>query len=772
MQTLAEKKSKKSKKVKDVVEAPIIPGGPYFSMLKDDVIVTILTHLDPVDLARVEMTCPFFRARHAPYYLSYPEQAARIRMQDSALRWYGGPAKEEKWTRRLQTVLRLNNRYSRLAGGNSYSVVIRDVKPPPPPSPPEETLTPTVLETIVEVAPAPVNAGTKKSKKAGDGEKKKKKGPKKKSKKDKEEEERRRLAELKAMATAEREAAILRGDIFPPEREVTEGQEPGDGSFGLGVFAFGTGTDDSIPSLGLETVESGPVARPRMLRMLYAGRRSRRLLKKASSACTDTGGDVEPSGVDATGTMEELGPQRSGISVHAELYGKNPIASDPNITSVDEGGTRETSFLGGEGDTVTPSLSQAQAAEDPLTRPSTNARQVVHVSAGYEHTVFLMPPDAKRIETEEGEESLALTCGRGEWGRLGRSYDDGSPSIPMPLFGLPARRKVVFATAGYFHTVLLTDRGEAYTFGNGECGALGHGDTNDSLRPRFVEALGHKYCTAAGAGMSYSVFVTHMGTAFACGRNDRGQLGMGEVGSNVLSVRRVGVGALVGVRLVSVSAGAMHTLFVTDRGALYSCGEGPSGQLGHGKSRWMCSVPERVERLRAQFVVRCAASMVHSVALTDTGKVYTFGQAPSCGHPPEGRVVRRRRTSRGGTTTTAITKFRPQSAPVTSASAAQRRLAMNAASGADSVAGRPKSAPLGSQKDLYDGAIQWLPRLVKGVEGHDIIDVCVGRADQAHTLLMSRVGRVFSFGPTNEDYQLGFENLLKGKLLYTPNEVF
>jgi hypothetical protein len=42
------------------------------------------------------------------------------------------------------------------------------------------------------------------------------------------------------------------------------------------------------------------------------------------------------------------------------------------------------------------------------------------------------------------------------------------------------------------------------------------------------------------------------------------------------------VDSMVGIRLVGASAGHRHSLFLDERGSLYSCGSGISGCLGHG----------------------------------------------------------------------------------------------------------------------------------------------------------------------------------------------
>jgi len=85
------------------------------------------------------------------------------------------------------------------------------------------------------------------------------------------------------------------------------------------------------------------------------------------------------------------------------------------------------------------------------------------------------------------------------------------------------------------------------------------------------------------------------------------------------------VSALKGKRVVSVSCGESHSLAITEYGDLYSWGRGREGQLGHG-TRDNSNEPRAVEKLSHERIVRGQCGHSHSVALTDTGKVYNWGK--------------------------------------------------------------------------------------------------------------------------------------------------
>ena len=92
--------------------------------------------------------------------------------------------------------------------------------------------------------------------------------------------------------------------------------------------------------------------------------------------------------------------------------------------------------------------------------------------------------------------------------------------------------------------------GEAYTFGCGRDGCLGHGDEVDQLLPVKVQ----------------------IPTPGASSSSDEGNSDEGDSNGNMAC------------SVVAVAAGAVHSLFLLSDSAcsVFSCGNGEDGQLGHG----------------------------------------------------------------------------------------------------------------------------------------------------------------------------------------------
>lgn len=83
-----------------------------------------------------------------------------------------------------------------------------------------------------------------------------------------------------------------------------------------------------------------------------------------------------------------------------------------------------------------------------------------------------------------------FSWGEGDDGKLGHgnkmSYDK-----PKLIEALKSKR-VRDVACGSSHSAAITSNGELYTWGLGEYGRLGHGDTITQMKPRLVRALcGH-----------------------------------------------------------------------------------------------------------------------------------------------------------------------------------------------------------------------------------------------------------------------------------------
>ncbi|RLN20098.1 hypothetical protein BBJ28_00016933 [Nothophytophthora sp. Chile5] len=157
------------------------------------------------------------------------------------------------------------------------------------------------------------------------------------------------------------------------------------------------------------------------------------------------------------------------------------------------------------------------------------------------------------------------------------------------------------------------------------------------MTPRLCGGLlARLVVTNIAAGFAHSLATTNDGAVFSCGYNDNGQLGLGSR-RNSADFRRIK--ALSGYVIEQIACGQQHSLAcsrliesespVSDEeptsrsGVCFSWGLGVLGQLGSGTSiSWL---PKEVKLARP--AVSIAAGSHHSVAVTDDGKVYSWGHS-------------------------------------------------------------------------------------------------------------------------------------------------
>ncbi|XP_077983839.1 E3 ubiquitin-protein ligase HERC2-like [Glandiceps talaboti] len=174
------------------------------------------------------------------------------------------------------------------------------------------------------------------------------------------------------------------------------------------------------------------------------------------------------------------------------------------------------------------------------------------------------------------------------------------------------------------HYLALTSDGEVYSWGNGDGGRLGHGDTNPKEEPTLVTALSSRHVVHIACGSTYSAAITIQGELFTWGRGNYGRLGHGS--SEDHSTPTIVVG-LKGHRAIDIACGSgdAQTLAVTDDGCVWSWGDGDYGKLGRGGSDG-CKTPKIVEKLNGHDIVRVFCGAQFSAGLSKIGSVWTWGK--------------------------------------------------------------------------------------------------------------------------------------------------
>ena len=249
-----------------------------------------------------------------------------------------------------------------------------------------------------------------------------------------------------------------------------------------------------------------------------------------------------------------------------------------------------------------------QAQLEPTKIEALAGERVVAVSVGSDHSLAL---------TADG---AVWSCGSGYFGQLGHG-DEQSQLLPKKVEAFTGRR-VVAVSAGDFHSLAVTADGAVWSWGSGGFGRLGHGDEQNRLLPKKVDALTGQRVVAVSAGGVHNLVITADGAVWSWGGGGGGPLGHGDEQNQLLPKK---IEAFTGLRVVALSAGEGHSLAITADGAVWSWGGGEDGTLGHGDEQ-MQLLPKKVEAFADQRVVAVSAGAIHSTALTADGAVFTWGR--------------------------------------------------------------------------------------------------------------------------------------------------
>ena len=219
-----------------------------------------------------------------------------------------------------------------------------------------------------------------------------------------------------------------------------------------------------------------------------------------------------------------------------------------------------------------------------------------------------------------GDNMTMFSWGRGEDGQLGLG-DTNDRACPVLVEPLRARGGVKHIACGSGHTVILTDDGLVLTWGRGDDGRLGHGDNGWKYVPRVVEAL--PPCVQATCGSYHTAAVTVDGELYTWGGGMYGKLGHGNESGHSTPCC---VDALAGKPVSQIACGSRHTAVLLASGEVHTWGDKENGVVGHGDVEGHQYLPQALDALRGRPVRQVAACGFHTAALTEAGEIFTWGE--------------------------------------------------------------------------------------------------------------------------------------------------
>lgn len=167
-----------------------------------------------------------------------------------------------------------------------------------------------------------------------------------------------------------------------------------------------------------------------------------------------------------------------------------------------------------------------------------NVGTLIDISCGAYHSAALTQSDRVGQAASFNRESMCWTFGMGENGQLGHGNSQ-SLALPEMVQSLPEYEKLVAVSCGLFHMGVVTEAGGVWTWGMerglGLCPGIGPPGigAGDSMSPVRVTG-NHNFDTSHGKGLAcgaaHTVLAVNDGSAlWAWGRGQNGVLGTGQL---------------------------------------------------------------------------------------------------------------------------------------------------------------------------------------------------------------------------------------------------
>ena len=181
-------------------------------------------------------------------------------------------------------------------------------------------------------------------------------------------------------------------------------------------------------------------------------------------------------------------------------------------------------------------------------------------------------------------------------------------TTPIKIENLKARE----ISTGQFHSIIIDDQNNVYTFGSNESGQLGLGDDQNRNKATQIPKIKAKQVAAGG---SHTVLIDEDNNVLTFGNNKYGQLGLNDNNNRLIPTH------ILNLKAKQVSAGLGYTIVIDLDNNVWSFGNNAFGQLGVGDNQNR-HIPTMLLDIKAQNV---SCGIYHSLLIDIENRVWSFG---------------------------------------------------------------------------------------------------------------------------------------------------
>ena len=246
---------------------------------------------------------------------------------------------------------------------------------------------------------------------------------------------------------------------------------------------------------------------------------------------------------------------------------------------------------------------------------NTDIQVPVPVHAEYSITQMRVNHYNTAFITDDGR---VFTDGHNNYGQLGNGN-----TTSYKLTQAMAGHRVKQVELSHSHTAFVTEDNEVFVCGRNNEGykRLGTGDSTNYSTPKRV-MMNHTVKQVA-LGYQHTMFLTDEGEVFGVGRNDLGNVGNDTMGNTSGRILRTMIPD--GMKVAQIECAKYSTYFLMTDGSLYATGYNDHGEIGVGSTSPV-KVPEKMQGLGGQRVIKISAGFYTVLALTESGQMFACGR--------------------------------------------------------------------------------------------------------------------------------------------------
>lgn len=229
----------------------------------------------------------------------------------------------------------------------------------------------------------------------------------------------------------------------------------------------------------------------------------------------------------------------------------------------------------------------------------------------------------------ESEKKYLYSWGFGKYGQIGHRFINYS-IIPIKQTVDP-KEDIFFISAGESHSAFLSVTPKLYVYGKNYFGQLGVNNSHYIYSPTKIELSERIKVSKVVCGGDHSLLLTEDNALYSWGLNIFGQLGLGDY-INKKSPCKVEINTpnmgnpSKNEVIIDIAAGAHHSMILTSKNKLYTCGYAANNSLGY-ESIENVNIFRQVESIVVKSQInKIACGVFHTACIADNEILWVWGK--------------------------------------------------------------------------------------------------------------------------------------------------